>query len=299
MTKIPKLKILFLIFAFYFLFFGQVFAAELFFDAETQEIGINQQFQVDLMLDTEGEIINAIEGEIAFPKELLEIKEIRDGDSIINLWVERPSIKSTDRVVFSGIIPTGFAGVLSPYYEGERPGKIFSLIFISKSEGEGTVALKEGKVLLHDGLGTPAKVEIFNFQFSISEDVSGFEFQVPEDTDLPEDFKPEIAQNSDMFEGKYFLVFATQDKGSGIDHYEVCEGKGKCVTAESPYLLQNQDLDEKIVVKAVDKSDNERIAVIEPRYPMKWYEIWWIWVIIVLASVIFYSVRRFLWRKYL
>ena len=299
MTKIPKLKILFLIFAFYFLFFGQVFAAELFFDAETQEIGINQQFQVDLMLDTEGEIINAIEGEIAFPKELLEIKEIRDGDSIINLWVERPSIKSTDRVVFSGIIPTGFAGVLSPYYEGERPGKIFSLIFISKSEGKGTVALKEGKVLLHDGLGTPAKVEIFNFQFSISEDVSGFEFQVPEDTDLPEDFKPEIAQNSDMFEGKYFLVFATQDKGSGIDHYEVCEGKGKCVTAESPYLLQNQDLDEKIVVKAVDKSDNERIAVIEPRYPMKWYEIWWIWVIIVLASVIFYSVRRFLWRKYL
>ena len=299
MTKIPKLKILFLIFAFYFLFFGQVFAAELFFDAETQEIGINQQFQVDLMLDTEGEIINAIEGEIAFPKELLEIKEIRDGDSIINLWVERPSIKSTDRVVFSGIIPTGFAGVLSPYYEGERPGKIFSLIFISKSEGEGTIALKEGKVLLHDGLGTPAKVEIFNFQFSISEDVSGFEFQVPEDTDLPEDFKPEIAQNSDMFEGKYFLVFATQDKGSGIDHYEVCEGKGKCVTAESPYLLQNQDLDEKIVVKAVDKSDNERIAVIEPRYPMKWYENWWIWVIIVLAGVIFYSVRRFLWRKYL
>lgn len=63
-----------------------------------------------------------------------------------------------------------------------------------------------------------------------------------------------------IFDGKYFLVFATQDKGSGISHYEVCEGgKRKCAIAESPYLLQNQKLNQKIFVKAVDKNGNEYI----------------------------------------
>lgn len=274
-------------------------AAELNLTSQTQEFGIGQQFQVDLMLDTEGEIINAIEGEIAFPKDLLEIKEIRDGDSIINLWVERPSIKSTDRVVFSGIIPTGFAGVLSPYYEGERPGKIFSLIFISRSEGEGTVDLKDGKVLLHDGLGTPANIKISNFQFLISKDVSGFEFQVPEDFDPPEEFKPEIAQSPEMFEGKYFLVFATQDKGSGIERYEIQETRNKrqgknWVEVESPYVLKDQNLKSYIYVKAIDKAGNEKIVVIEPRYPLEWYENWWIWVIIILAiAIIIFMIIKF------
>jgi len=302
MIKIPKLKILFLLSALFFLFSLQTAnAAQLNFVSQTQEIGIGQQFQVDLMLDTEEEIINAIEGEIAFPKELLEIKEIRDGDSIINLWIERPSIKSTDRVFFSGIIPTGFSGVLSPYYEGYHAGKILSFIFISKSEGEGTVDLKNGKVLLHDGLGTPADVKIFNFQFSISKSVSGFEFQVPEDTDLPEEFKPEVAQNPDIFEGKYFLVFATQDKGSGIERYEIQETRNKIQEknwkeAESPYVLKDQNLKSYIYVKAVDKVGNERIAVVEPRYPLKWYENSLILGIIILGLIILYIIGKILWK---
>src|SRR3989344_3501467 len=215
---------------FYLLLTFPAEAASLNLVSPVSEIGVGQQFQVDLMLDAEGEIINAIEGEITFSKELLEIREIRDGDSIINLWVERPSIKPTGKVIFSGIIPAGFAGVLSPYYEGRRPGKIFSLIFTSKGEGEGTVNLENEKVLLHDGLGTPAKLGILNFEFRILKRevrIPDSRFPIPEDKDSPEDFKPEIASNQNVFEGKYFLVFAAHDKGSGIDHYEIQETRNK------------------------------------------------------------------------
>ncbi len=304
MNKIPKLKILFLLSTLFFLFSWQAAdAAQLNFVSQSQEIGIGQEFQVDLMLDTEEEIVNAVEGEIAFPKELLEIKEIRDGDSIINLWIERPSIKSTDRVFFSGIIPTGFSGVLSPYYEGYRPGKIFSFIFISKSEGEGIVDLKDGKVLLHDGLGTPAQLSILPFQIKISREIPLAQApSVIEDFDPPEEFKPEIVQNPDIFEGKYFLVFATQDKGSGIERYEMQETRNKIQEknwkeAESPYVLKDQNLKSYIYVKAVDKAGNERIAVVEPRYPLKWYENSLILGIIILGLIILYIIVKILWKK--
>ena len=283
-------------------------AAELNLTSDIKEFGISQQFQVDLMLDTEGEIINAIEGEVVFSKELLEIKEIRDGDSIINLWVERPSIRPTGRVIFSGIIPTGFAGVLSPYYEGYRPGKIFSLIFISKSEGEEVIDLKNGKVLLHDGLGTPAQLTVLSFKIKISREIALTPTpSVIEDSFPPESFKLEIAKDPSIFEGKWFLVFATQDKGSGIDHYEILEKgqrgsfqeligliwKKKWQKGESSTLLEDQNLKSHIYVKAIDKAGNERIATLPPQNLLKWYEKYWVWGIIILGVIIAYVI----WRK--
>ncbi|MDP2864261.1 MAG: hypothetical protein Q8N73_01210, partial [bacterium] len=53
--------------------------------------------------------------------------------------------------------------------------------------------------------------------------------------------------------------------------------------------------------KAVDKAENERIAMVEPRYPMKWYENPLVWGIIILggllAIIIGYLIRKFLWKK--
>jgi len=66
-------------------------------------------------------------------------------------------------------------------------------------------------------------------------------------------------------------VFATQDKGSGVDYYEVCEGKSECVRAENLYLLKNQNLDEEITVYAVDKQGNKRMAVLRPEKSTSWY----------------------------
>jgi len=274
-------------------------AAEIFFEAETNEIAPGQQFRVDVLLDPEGETLNAVQGELVFPAEFVEIREIRDGGSIVSLWVERLALVGESRVRFAGVMPGGFAGVLSPHYEGVRAGLLFTLVVEGRREGAGEFRFAEAEALLHDGQGIRAELSMINFQFSISDQVSGFTFQVSgeEDTTPPEAFEPQIARDPSLFAGKWFLVFAAQDKGFGISHYEVCEGWRRCEKAESPYLLKNQRLNEKITVKAIDKAGNERVVELAPSFPQKWYEnalAWGILMVIVIVTV--FAFWR-IWRK--
>lgn len=282
----------FLLSTFCFLFsITPVFAAEFFFEPISQEVNIGEQFQVDLILDTENKNINAFEGRVIFPGALLELKEIRDGNTIVNFWITNPQMATNqgangNEIRFSGITPGGFSG--------ER-GLIFSVIFQTKSEGEGTIKIREAKTLLNDGLGTLASLSISNFQFvTIREPIRDDLWVSPKDTDLPELFTPKIASDPNIFDGKWFVVFATQDKGSGIAYYAIHESRrmkrriatNEWIEAESPYLLKDQELRSFIYVKAVDKAGNERIAVVEPRYPMRWYEMWWIWVMIIVIVIL-------------
>ena len=301
MIKFSKLKFILLFSTFYFLFSFQASAAKLELVSQSSEIGVSSQLQIDLMLYAQSEGINAVEAEITFPEELLKLQEIQDGDSIINFWVERPKIGKAGVISFSGIIPGGFSGILSPYYKGTKPGKVFSLIFTAKKEGVGNVEIKDAKVLLNDGLGTPTGVKIYNLQFNITtsdvvntNDVGRLKIK---DIDPPELFTPEIASNSDIFDGKWFLVFATQDKGSGIDHYKICERvKTTCVIAESPYVLQNQNLDRKIYIKAIDKSGNERTMVLPPKFA-PWYQKPLVGIAIGLIVLTVLLLIIWLWKK--
>jgi len=276
--------------AFYFL--PSAMAAEFSFDKKTQELSIGQQFQVDLKINTERDRINAIEGKILFPQEFLELKDIRDGNSIVNFWIDpvrncvSNGVEKSDSICFSGIVPGG--------YQGEN-GFLFSLVFRAVKQGGGVIEISDVKALKNDGQGTAAETRTFPLRFSISKEVSKAQPAEIKDVFPPESFKPEIGRDSTIFDGKWFLVFAAQDKESGIDHYEVREGKESFVIAESPYLLKNQSLDDKISVKAVDKSGNERVITLPAPKPVAWYENYLILAIIIL--VIAYLVGRVLWRK--
>jgi len=275
-----------------------IFAAEISFSSKIQEAAVGQQLQVDVTLNTDSEEINAIEGKIIFPSDLLGLKEIRDANSVVNFWIEKPKIESSGQVAFSGIIPGGYQG---------PQGLLLTLIFVSKKEGQGTIELQEAKTLLNDGKGTEASLSISSYQFTISPAVSAAPSIPPIiDKESPESFVPEIAQNPAMFNGKWFLVFATQDKGLGIDHYEVKETRqkfldifSKWISGESPYVLQDQELRSYIFVKAVDKAGNERIAKINPQNPLGWYENYENWIIIILGLTIAYAIKKILWRRYL
>ena len=269
----------------------QAQAAEVSFDTKTREIKANQLFEVGVFINSEEEDINAIEGKVVFPSNLLEVKEIRDGNSIINFWIERPKAKNGE-IIFSGITPGGYNG---------GQGLILSIVFSAKKEGDGAIRFSEVKALRNDGQGTEADVKISNFQFLISKQIP-----IPEIKDIepPEEFTPQIAADPAIFDGKWFLVFATQDKGSGIDHYEIKESRQKFfavfekwLPAESPYVLMDQELRGFVWIKAVDKIGNERIAVVEPRYPLKWHDDWRIWSIIILGLFVLAVIGKILWKK--
>jgi hypothetical protein len=278
--------------AFCFLFFSAtaVFAAELSFGAAEKQIQSDDEFEVSLTVNTVGELINAIEGVINFPAAILELKGIKSGGSIINFWVEKPEAKETGKIVFSGITPGGFKG---------DKGLIFSLNFKTKAEGEGILKITNYKTLLNDGLGTSASSTALDMKLVVSSQAPAQpKFLEKKDINAPEIFAPTIAHDPNIFDGQYFLVFASQDKGSGIDYYEIRETKEfvffgleflinkNWIKTDSPYLLKDQSLKSYIYVKAVDKAGNQRIAKLHPQnYPLR-YENYQNWAIIILAILL-------------
>ena len=291
MKQILKLKII--IFTAILLFSASsAFAAEALLEVKSSEIQIGSKFEAEFFLNTENENINAVEGKIVFPENLLELKEIRDGNSIINFWIERPKAKDGE-IPFSGIIPGGYLG---------EKGLIFSVVFQPIQEGQGLIEIRDMKTLLNDGTGTETNTTISNLQLVISGQAPASQPAVVEtkDIDIPESFKPMVASDSAIFDGKYFLVFVTQDKGSGIDHYEVREGREPFVVAESPYLLQDQNLHKKIAVKAVDRSGNERLVTLPPQKPLLWYENYIILaILIIMVFIAGVILRKGLWKKFI
>ncbi len=305
---LKSFKFLAVIFSFLFLVFGlmlakSVTAAELKLMSDNiSPLGVGQEFQVDLMLDTQDKEINAVAVTLSFPENLVEIVEIRDGSSVLTLWVERPRVEQQE-IRFAGIVPGGFAGIVGPF-EKARPGKVLGIVLKSKNPGQGEVIIEEAELLLHDGLGTRAEFQVSDFKFQVLEDVEVMPVESVPDNISPESFTPEVVHYPELFEGKYFLVFSTTDKDSGISHYEVQETRDKIQEtkwqrAESPYVLKDQNLRSYIYVKVVDRAGNERIEKVDPLYPiMKWYQVWWIWIIIVVIGlVIIYVIKRFLYKE--
>ena len=272
-----------------------VFAAEIFLEPDKNP-GQEDQFKVSIFLDTK-EQLNAVEGTLRFPPDFLELKSVNDANSIINFWVEYPNVISNGDIRFSGITPGG--------YKGDR-GLIFSVTFKVLQEGKGIFDIRDTRVLQNDGKGTEAKLQIIDLPFIISKKTVVLQVPVSEmkDESSPESFAPEIARDPAIFDGRWFLVFATQDKGSGIDRYEVKEFRFTFLSflspwthTESPYELNDQKLKSRIVLKAIDNSGNERISTVAPRYPLVWYN--YLSVIGILIVVLAFCVFVFkkIWRR--
>lgn len=241
-------------------------ASILSFNPPTREkLGIGQEFQIDLMIDTQGKTINAVEGRLVYNTEALKLISINESSSIVTLWLPRaPHEEPVGTVAFSGITPNGFSGVWKPLQSSPSPGRILTLVFKpQKQTANGEIKVENARVILNDGKATPDELSILNFSFDVLNYTNSTTIQ-QDDTDPPEEFTPVIARDRSLFNNQYFLVFQTHDTGSGIERYEVKEGNGDFIIAESPYLLKNQNLNDMITVKAVDRARNERVKTIVP-----------------------------------
>jgi len=298
-----------LIFAFFIITVIPAFGAEISFDAKTTQIRIGEQFKVDLVIDTEQKSINAFEGKIIFPNNLIDIKEVSDGNSIVNFWIERPrgsqetGGNKQGEIIFSGITPGGFNG---------ENGLILSAIFEARKDGVARLEISEARVLLNDGIGTESSLIMNNLEFRI-QNLGTAELLDPksyipyfEDKELPESFRPMIAQDASVFDGKWFVAFATADKGTGISHYEIKEYRFKLFAflnpwrvAVSPHILLDQELKSHIIVRAIDNAGNMRVVEVSPSHSLLWYEYALYWFIIVIGVLIVFIVMMILKRKFL
>jgi len=275
-----------------------VSASQLLWQSSSQILAPGQIWQLDLNLSVAEQSINAVAATVTYPSYFLDLVDISDGNSIIALWLDK--IEEQGSFSFSGVIPGGFSGILNPQYQAPQPGKIVSLIFkVKEQEGQGRIDLEKVEVLLHDGLGTSDQVVLNSYDFTINQEAAKklempSQDLWPEDMRGPEDFNLNLARDPNLFDGQWVLIFATQDKISGLDHYEVKEGKNEFITATSPYLLQDQTLSQDIEIKAVDRAGNETIAKMPAQMPGLGYEKYLIWVIMLLVLVIIVGSIKFI-----
>lgn len=266
---------IFKIFAPVFIFIicsGPANAAALYFNLSKNEFRAGDTFIAKMKIDTQGECINTVKADIKF-SDVLEAVDFVKSDSILVFWVEDPRIdNNTDKISFAGGIPGGYCGKIS---DDSGSGNIIGKIVFkakdvgqegAKSEPAELEILNTSEILLNDGLGTKANLTVRNANLDIlnKEGSASDAWKDEKENDKipPEIFNIGIEQDPGIFDGKYFAVFSTLDKQTGVDHYEVQENGRGWERADSPYLLKKQDIKTPIKVKAVDKAGNERIEEI-------------------------------------
>lgn len=256
---------------------------------QTLVVSIGDTFEVSVIIDTEGDPLNAVEGALMYPKDILAIERISDGNSIVDYWIESP--KEVDgQISFSGITTGGFS---------VRRGALLSVRFKAEAEGAGSLAFLSGRALLNDGMGTEASMQFLGSTV----EVSGAKNPVPhsiadDDTDPPEDFDVYITSDSAIAEGAYVAVFATQDKGSGVAEYKIKEGFfSRYKDATSPHVLAHQSLDRMIFIRAYDHAGNTRTSMHVPINPP--YVIYAIALggVLLMVTVLLYFVLRHAWHR--
>lgn len=251
----------------------------------------SEEFLVSVLIDPKGESVNAIEGKISYATDILDLRQIIDGNSSVTFWLDRPTLDG-EVIRYSGFTPGGISG---------DQKLLMKFIFVGKKKGDGVIKSIDTTVLKNDGLGTKLPNDEGVLKVAISSKVTPKNLQDAEsikDVDPPETFVLSIGKDPDIYDGKYFVAFGTQDKGVGIDYYAVKEGEnGQYMRAESPYLLKNQSLGDDIYVKAYDKNGNERVAQILVDRGFPWLQASILTAIIIIASILLRKQILKLFRK--
>lgn len=245
--------------------------ASLYFIVPKDIVFVGEDFEVSLMVDMEGELVNAIGGKITLPKDTFLLRDVHTGDSIIDLWIEVPE-EENGIVAFSGIIPGGFDGIREPFTPQNAPGKVLTLSVRAHAPGTAVFSLADVALLANDGKGTPIIPEMKQGRVVVEETVSQPPEpspQNPDDTTPPEPFLVTVLRDPALYDNQWTAIFATQDKESGVSYYEIAEHRGEepknyigleWTRAKSPYLLADQERGSHIYVKAVDNTGNIRVT---------------------------------------
>lgn len=265
-------------------------AAEVNLVPSSLNLQVGDEFHVDIVVNTD-ESLNAVAGHLIYPVNLLQVKEIRNGDSVVNFWVTPPNNSQDGLIDFSGITPGGFLGPKE---------QLLSVVFVPVEKGTASVSLDSLQFLKNDGRGTAAQASSAPISLSIAAGDSAAQKDMLVDTEPPEDFTPLIAQAPDAWGSKQMVVFSTQDKISGVDKYFVREYKiaplkflSQWRETSNQYELRDQKMQSYIEIKALDFSGNQRTEVLLPTNPLIWYQIIWQPVILLVVVI---TIGK-LWRR--
>lgn len=261
------LKLLVFSFVFAFLFFapqGTIAKEASFYVSPSKgSYSVGSTFSVNILIDAEGNAINAAQAIISFPSDKLKITRVSKQSSIFSLWVEEPVYSNTKGTI------SFLGGVPNPGFIGKR-GKVIAITFKAKSSGEAKVSFSGEKILANDAFGT----DIFSsskggtYSLVVPEELPPPE-KVPEkpppevitkDTEPPNPFEIIIDNQGDSTNPTPLLFFKTTDDISGISYYEAKikeevfrVERGENFPWKTPILAPDTY---QVQVKAIDRAGN-------------------------------------------
>lgn len=141
-----------------------VFSAKLFIQAPQRASSNRQPVVVQVFLDAENDALSGIAGDFSFPEKLFTVESIDLEGSVVSLWAKQPSLgeerylDGNTHLTFEGAFPGGYRGVRSPYYQGTRPGIVFTILLTPKQEGFGSFSLTDLAINAFNEKATPLPI---------------------------------------------------------------------------------------------------------------------------------------------
>ncbi len=268
------------------------FAAEIKIQSENNNPALEQEFYLDLVLDTGSVSINGIEGSVSFDSEMISFVRSENSKSFITHWINSPAIFSPNVIKFAGITPNGFAGFLNNLKPDESgSGNITRLIFRPIKSGETFVNVENSIVTLNDGEGTINEIKKISKSINISNNIKKESYNTF-DTKSPE-LTAEIVTDQNLYNNQKTLVFNAIDKESGIQGVYLKAGK-EWLLITNPFLLNQDDLRGVLTIKAVDFAGNDIVK----RFFLPGYSKNVLYITLGILGLIILWALRFFYRIY-
>lgn len=266
-----------------------------------------------------GECVNAGTISLVYPADRVSVETVGRGESIFPFWLNEHIDNTAGSAEFSVGIPGGYCGQAAG--DTGAVDVVAKIAFQYKSSESVTVAFASSTIFaLADGTGTEAPLITTPLTIAKSGGATvrnEWLGEVAADHFPPEPFTPEIMRDITDEKSPFYLIFTTTDKQSGIDHYTVREEdprifgfhvgssvRSQDIQAQSPYVLQDQALRSRIVVRAYDKAGNMIESILPPTNERPVFENseWGVLVFIgagiaAFVLIMLWSMKRLWWPK--
>jgi hypothetical protein len=259
-------------------FFAQ--AATLVVNAPSKTSPNRSPVIVTVTLDPEKDVLSGISGNLSFPSELFTISNISTESSVVSLWVKQPAVtdeKFLDgrtHILFEGIFPGGYEGVRSPFYNGVRPGNVFTVVLIPKNKGMGTLLIDDVQLLAFNNEATPLPT---NSSVTTIENPELNELYITAQTPVREVESPTlnvfVTRDPLVNNNAWYLMVNEREQKSSIERIYVAENEEYHASLveeyswhlqKMPYILFHQNRSKYIHVKVVYSNNTYTLRTMLP-----------------------------------
>ncbi len=161
----------------FIIFLPHTHAATLYFSPDTVNAGIGNNFTVDLKIDSQDTLVNAVQTTVKFPTGILKLLSFDKAGSAFNFWLKDPVISNSDgTVTFIAGTDKGVSGAAI---------QVLALNFSTIGAGTAQIAAVDANVVAADGNGTNVLSTIKNANVGVGTNIISTAAQAPQAVNRP------------------------------------------------------------------------------------------------------------------